>query len=86
MKANTETIFLNGATIRMHNKRIQIREKGDKTIILFHFADENADTPACQHRCHRGKVRETFVKMTTESMELLVKAYIDYRNYKESKS
>lgn len=69
-------VYLNGARIRVHNKRIVFEEVDNKVMIQFNFADENAETPACGHKCHRGKIRETFIQMSTEVMDLLVHTYI----------
>jgi len=72
-------IWKNGATIRLRNKRISFEETDEKTMILFEFADAEADKPACFHKCHRGKIRETQIQMSVEAMESLVHAYMNYK-------
>lgn len=79
MKKNTLTNYADGATIRLHNKRISFKETDKKTMIRFDFADDEADKPACGHKCHKGKVRETFIQMSNEAMEALVYAYMNYK-------
>jgi hypothetical protein len=81
MAKSSMNTYLNGASVRVHNKKINVHEVDGKVMIQFLFADENAETPACGHKCHRGKVRETFVQMSTEAMELLVHAYLTQKRY-----
>ena len=72
--------YKDGATVRLHNKRISFKETDTKTMISFQFAgDEEPDKPACGHKCHKGKVRDTFIQMSNEAMEALVYAYINYK-------
>jgi hypothetical protein len=79
MKRGINT-YLDGATVRLPNKRISFKETDKKTMISFQFAgDEEPDKPACGHKCHRGKVRDTFIQMSNEAMEALMIAYINYK-------
>ena len=55
-------------------------QKEDSTLIKFEFADNDAHKPACSHKCHKGKVRETFIKMSNEAMEVLVYSYLRYKH------
>ena len=79
MKKTSLIVFADGATARINNKRIAFAEKDGNTMIKFHFADADAEKPACYHKCHKGKVRETFVKMSNEAMELLVYSWMQYK-------
>jgi hypothetical protein len=79
MKKSTIINYADGGTIRLHNKRISFKETDKKTMIRFDFADAEADKPACGHKCHRGKIRETQIQMSIEAMESLVYAYINYK-------
>ena len=76
---NTLTAFKNGASTRLHNKRISFKQDESSTVIAFQFADEDAEKPACGHTCHRGKVRHTVVKMSNDAMDALVNSYIHYK-------
>ncbi len=79
-------IYSDGATVRLKNKRISFKETDKKTMISFQFADEeHPEKPACRHVCHRGKVRDTFIQLSNETMARLVHAYIKYkRAYEEN--
>ena len=66
-----------GAVVRFYNKKIILKKEKEKILIAFLFADEDAETPACSHKCHRGRVRETFLKLSSDAMEALIMAYID---------
>lgn len=81
-KQNHIKFYSNGATIRMHNKRISFKQDEKSIVIGFSFAEENANTPACLHVCHRGKVRETSIKMSNEAMEALVLSFIQFKKKK----
>lgn len=79
MKRQINT-YLDGATVRLHNKRISFKVTDKKTMISFQFADaDDPNKPACSHKCHKGKVRDTFIQMSNEAMEALVFAYINYK-------
>jgi len=68
MKREINT-YKDGATVRLHNKRISFKETDTKTMISFQFAgDVEPDKPACGHKCHKGKVRDTFIQMSNEAM------------------
>jgi len=79
MKKPELYIYNNGATARMHNKRIVFKEADGQVFIGFNFADKNADIPACSHSTRRGKVRDTYLKISSEGMEALVMAYHAYK-------
>jgi len=79
MKETSATIYANGAVIRLHNRRMAFGESDGITELKFVFADSTPDIPACAHFCIRGKVRETYIKMSTEAMEALVSAYVRYK-------
>jgi hypothetical protein len=74
------TIYDNGASIRTNNKRIVFEEKDGKILIQFSIAgDSEPGKPACRHKCHRGKIRETTIMLSNEGMQSLVYAYLKYR-------
>lgn len=73
------TTYLDGASYRMHNKRITFKQENGVTMIRFKFADKEAYKPACSHKCHKGKVRETFLKLSNEAMDKLVFAYLQFK-------
>lgn len=77
--------YSDGATVRLHNKRISFKQTEEKTMILFDFADVNAETPACLHKCLKGKIRQTFIQMSNEAMESLIYSYIDYKKRQTTK-
>lgn len=75
--------YRDGATVRLHNKRISFKETDEKTMISFQFAgDLEPNNPACVHKCHKGKLRDTFIQMSNEAMEALVCSYINYKRDK----
>jgi hypothetical protein len=75
------TIYKDGAVIRLHNKRISFKEEDGKTKINFWIAgDSEPDKPACAHKCHKGKVRETGITLSDEGMQCLVYAYLNYKS------
>lgn len=82
-KKKTLIQYSDGATVRLHNKRISFAQTEEKIMIKFDFADENANNPACFHKCFKGKVRHTFLQMSNEAMESLVYAYVDYKKRKQ---
>jgi hypothetical protein len=78
---NKLTIHKDGATIRLHNKRISLKEVDGTIMVKFQFADENAEKSACYHKCYKGKIRETFIKMSDEVIEALLFAYVNYKRH-----
>ena len=85
MKEDLRTIFLDGAMVRRKNTRINFREhEGDLIIMFEKFANEKANIPACSHECIRGKIKKTIIKLSSESMIDLVKAYIAYNSQKRN--
>lgn len=88
MKEESITIYFDGATVRKKNKRISFHEKAESTMIKFSMVDPEAEIPGCYHKCHRGKVRETFIKLSNEGMTLLVHSWLEYkrRNHKQNKT
>ena len=76
------TLYNDGAVARLHNKKIAFKEADGKVMINFRFADKDANIPACQHICYRGKVRETFIQMSKDAMETLVMAYLEQQRQK----
>jgi hypothetical protein len=87
-KKKIQNTYLNGSTMRSHNKAIHLYKDKDKEHfnILFRFADENPDTPACQHTCLKGKVRQTYLKLSEEAMEDLVRCYTEFKKLQLSQA
>jgi hypothetical protein len=85
MKKGKISLSKDGAVARLHNKRISFMAVGDSILIVFQYADKEHDpnTPACAHKCHKGKIRETFVKISEDAMKSLVVAYISWRKEKD---
>lgn len=79
MKKSLLTYYNDGATIRVHNKRISFKQDDEKIMIRFDFADSNAQTPACNHTCHRNKVRQTYVQMSNNAFDTFVIAYMNHK-------
>ncbi len=77
--------YSNGSEVRLRNRKINVTEteKGD-IIIQFRHADklEDPNKPACEHHCHRGKVRQTTVKVSEVGMEALAIAIVEYMKIK----
>lgn len=82
MKNKTIKLYTDGATVRLHNRRISFKQDEKSIMIKFSFAEADAYRSACSHDCHRGKVRETNIKMTNEAMEALVLAFMNYKRAK----
>jgi hypothetical protein len=77
--------YSNGTVIKISNRKISVTESKDGNIILqFKHADKTEDPskPACEHHCHRGKVRQTTVKVSEVGMEALAIAIIEYMKIK----
>jgi uncharacterized Fe-S center protein len=79
MKENTVTQYADGSIIRTHNKRIQFIENEGKVVIKFDYATIDAEKPACKHVCHKGVIRETWIKISDEMMEELCIAYLRFK-------
>lgn len=79
MSKNKLSTYQDGAIFRAKNKRVQFIEIEGKVKILFDFADEDPNKPACSHECIKNKIRRTRLNLTTEGMEMLVTAYFRFR-------
>jgi len=74
------TIYENAAEVRTHNKKIVFTEEDKEILIQFlNAGDVEPNKPACSHKCHKGKVRVTTIKLSSEGMGYLVYAYLKYR-------
>lgn len=78
-------IFRNGFKLRKPNRKITLIENnndedGNHVIIEFVFADKNPNKPAVIHQSIKGKLRVSVIKISTESLEDLMEAYVDYKN------
>lgn len=78
------TIYNDGASTRLHNRRMMFKETEGSVLLNFRFADDEADKPSCSHNCLKGKVRETSLKLSTEAMEYLVFTYIEFKKSKSA--
>lgn len=80
-----ETIKIHkaGATIKMHNKRISFMENKGDVIISFENKDSEPNRPSFRHECCHNKIRKTTLKLSSQAMESLVFAYLEYRKSKE---
>ena len=78
-KKSSIKIYKDGAVVRFHNKRILIGSNMENVFLRFSFLDLEADKPACGHVSHKGKIRETSIKMSVEAMEALICGYNEYR-------
>ncbi len=85
MQENKASIYLDGAMIKLHNKRVSFKEKGDIIALNFKIVANDATEPACYHTSYRGKVRSTTICLSNEAMEALVWLYLHYKNEKLNK-
>jgi predicted DNA binding protein len=81
--------YADAVVVKIPNKKIMVVERSDENGISyfmnFKYADKDADKPACTHKCHRGIVRETTVKVSEDGMDALIMAYIRYKRNKQAK-
>lgn len=70
----------NGVAVRVHNKEIVVSSsEQDPNAIILNFKSfdaEDANRPAVLHQCHRGKVKETSLKLSDETMAIVVQMYL----------
>jgi hypothetical protein len=78
MAKNSGTIYTNGATVRLKNKRIDFTENEDSILCTFLFADSEPNKPAASHYCLRGKVRVTRINLSKQAMNKLVESYLKF--------
>ncbi len=77
------TIFKNGAKVRIKNKQFGFHQVEKSIQLYFRNADcKDPEKPACLHRTHKGKMRETFLCLSEEAMDYLVRSYIEYKQNK----
>jgi hypothetical protein len=74
--------YLNETVVRVKNKRIRIKSENGVTVVIFDFADENANTPAVGHKCSKNKIRHSLLKVSDESFELMIRAYYEMKRFK----
>jgi hypothetical protein len=84
-KENKITLFNNGVQTRLHNRKITLIQKEDDFILEFLFADEQANEPACEHSCLKGKVRMTKIKLSNEALEAMLFSYMEFKKNKKYK-
>lgn len=81
--------YADAVVVKIPNKKIMIVERSDENgnsyFMNFRYFDKDADKPACTHKCHRGKVRETTVKLSEDGMDALIMAYMRYKRNKQAK-
>lgn len=79
-KQNSITLHPSGSKIRFHNKSIHFKQLKDKSFaFIMKIVDKEADVPATKHECLRGKVRVTYTRLSEESFEGLIQAYIEWK-------
>lgn len=82
MAKDSRKIYINGAEVRLKNKRIAFTQVEDRIICEFMFADSEPNKPAVAHACIRGKIRATKICMSVDAMQNLVAAYVSYIRHK----
>ena len=82
MAKDSRTIYIDGAAIRLKNKRIAFTQVDDRIILEFMFSDSEPNKPAVAHACIRGKVRATKLCLSVDAMQNLVAAYVSYIKHK----
>jgi len=73
--------YSNGTVVKFKNRKISVIENKDGDIIIqFRHADKEKDpnTPACEHHCIRGKVRQSTIKVSEVGMEALTVALVEF--------
>lgn len=85
MKKSKTTIFKDGARVRLHNKRLSLKDFGDRIVIKLDMIDKDAKEPACIHECDKNILRHTIIGISHESMKELSEAYLIYIDKKNKK-
>lgn len=75
--------YKNGFEIRLKNKKINFIEEEGKVLIDFLFATDDAEDPACFHKCLKGKVRNTQIAISDEVMEALSYFYLHFKKRRQ---
>ena len=78
MKKESITQYLDGAVVRLHNRRLTFKEEGDIIVIDFAVATKDADKPSVLHRNIENKIRLTTLKLSKEGMTMLMYAYLEH--------
>jgi hypothetical protein len=84
MKKSELTIYNDGATARIHNRRLTMVEDPETKDVLFRFqfATDGAEKPACSHETFKGKVRQTTIKLSEDAIKALITTYMEYKKSK----
>jgi len=82
MRKDSLNIYKDGAKVRINNKKIILHEVGDGFMINMAYATHDASTPAVSHKCVKGKVRVSQIKLSQEAIEHLMNAYVEYKKSK----
>lgn len=79
-------LWANASDVHLVNKRILLyeTEKGDVIITYIMIDHKNADKPAAVHKSYRGKVRSTSIRLSKESLEATISAYVQLQNHKKN--
>jgi len=78
MKKESIIQYLDGATARLHNRRLSFKEEDGFIIIDFAIADKDADKPSTLHRTIKNKIRLTTLKLSKDGMTMLMYAYLEH--------
>lgn len=83
-KEKTLKLYSNGFSLRAHNRNMEVEEldNGDFFIQFIRFDDKNAEKPAVRHKCFKGKVRVSEIKLTAEGLNDFVFGYSEYMKNK----
>lgn len=76
-------IFLDGASTRLHNRRVTFTEKNGEFYLDFAMAMKNPEATTTHVKVIKGKVRLTQLKLSEEALQALVKSYLIYKRSKK---
>lgn len=77
-------IYTDGFSIRLKNRRCVIRDINGFYFLEFcSFDNKEANSPAVKHKCIKGKIRVSLIKLSDEFMEGLVLAFLNYKKNKK---
>lgn len=76
---NSLTIHNNGTVAELTNKKISIEDCEGALVIRIHNKGKEFSHPCVVHDFKEG-VRTTIIKLSEETMNVLVQSYIEYKN------
>lgn len=79
-------ICLDGARVRMNNKRITFKQRKNHFNIWFESISDviNDERSPVEYRLIRGRLMITQINLSEESLDALVAAYLQYKLNKET--